>query len=154
MRLSVLGIRHTIVQLVARVKVELEVWRHRCLYLRVKSLLHLLPDIFIVVPRAELLVKFLVLLGGVHAFNGVVSCRTHASLTSFTPILKEIRLFFRNLDQWYNPDEWPIGYVRCLHVLVAATFLASLVVELNDQLVLLSNRKFRHLDFLCVRVNH
>ena len=99
MRLSVLGIRHTIVQLVARVKVELEVRRHRCLYLRVKSLLHLLPDIFIVIPRAELLVKFLVLLGGVHAFNGVVSCRTHASLTSFTPILKEIRLF---LGIWIN----------------------------------------------------
>ena len=70
MGLSVGGVGHAIIELVSRVHVQLERWAHRCLNVRVKTLLQLLSHILIVIASAELLVKLFVLLGGIDSFNG------------------------------------------------------------------------------------
>ena len=83
MRLSVRGPIHTIVHLVASVEVELEVRRHGCLDLRIKSLLHLLPHIFVVVFGTKLLVELLVFLGGVETLDRHCRGSSGLGLTSF-----------------------------------------------------------------------
>ena len=69
MGLSVGGVGHAIIELVTRVHVQLEVGAHRCLDVRVKTLLQLHSHILIVIACAELLVKLFVLLGSIDSFN-------------------------------------------------------------------------------------
>ena len=82
-RLSIRGPIHSIVHLIASVEIELEVWRHGCLDLRVKSLLHLLPHVFIVVSGTELLVELLIFLGGIETLNRHSCSSCGCGLTGF-----------------------------------------------------------------------
>ena len=84
MRLSVGGVGHTIVHLVARVHIKLEVGAHWRLNCAIQSLLNLLSHVLIVIASAELFVKLFVLLWGIDSLNwhGGCSCCGALSLTS------------------------------------------------------------------------
>ena len=82
------GVGHSVVHLVTRVHVKLEVWTHRCLDVPIEPLLNLLTDILVIVSGTELLVK-LVVRWVIKALDMVRrGCpATHSnSLTSFAPI--------------------------------------------------------------------
>ena len=54
------GVGHSVVHLVTRVHVKLEIWTHRRLDVPIESLLNLLTDILVIVSGTELLVKLVV----------------------------------------------------------------------------------------------
>ena len=83
------GIGHTVVHLVARVHVQLEVWTHRCLDVPIEPLLDLLTDILVIVSGSELLVE-LAVRWVIDALDMLLGCRRlgchRHSVTSFAPI--------------------------------------------------------------------
>ena len=84
---------HPVVELVARVDVQLEVRRDCLLDVTVQTLLHHRPNIFVIVLRSKLLVQFVVvlLLESVGTDSGR-SCRIlcFTSLASLAPIIPRI----------------------------------------------------------------
>ena len=82
------GIGHSVVHLVTRVHVQLEVWTHRRLDVPIESLLNLLTDILVIVSGTELLVK-LVVSWVIKALDVVGRGRLGSHnyrLTSFAPV--------------------------------------------------------------------
>ena len=87
MRLSVGGISHTVVQLVARVQIKLEVGAHWRLNCGVQSLLKLLSHVLIVIACAKLLVKLFVLLWSIKTLHWLSGCSSSTlSSTSLATI--------------------------------------------------------------------
>ena len=89
---SVCGSIHAVVHHVASVEVELQVRRHGCFDLTIKSLLHLHPHIFVVVFRTELLVELLVFLRGVETLYRLSSGSSGHGITSFATKSKQNRI--------------------------------------------------------------
>ena len=86
MRLPVRGVSHAVIKLITRVNVELETWAHWRLYVPIETVLHLHAHILVVVPGAQLLVQFPVVLRGIETLNWLCasSCCRHG-VTSFAP---------------------------------------------------------------------